>query len=159
MKYESKDVAINQNLFDSINNILYNSIEHTKAITHVKEDKDDIIKNQDGDKNEDNNNAENEDTNNVENENKDNELNKDNEDDTGNESMKDKIKMSQIIGKNERDKINNIKVDLSNINSNTNFAKFAHISTNIYVEYPEYLRITYEEMFKFFLKPPYSFNE
>jgi len=57
LKYESKDVAINQNLFDSINNILYNSIEHTKAITHVKEDKDDIIKNQD-DKNEDNNNAE-----------------------------------------------------------------------------------------------------
>jgi len=64
---------MNKNLFDSINNILNNSIEYTKALTHVKESKDDIIKNQDGDKIEDNNNAENEDTNNLENEIKDNE--------------------------------------------------------------------------------------
>lgn len=152
MKFEDKDVAINQNLFDSINNILYNNIEHTKAKTYEIEEKEDYGYNENKEKNDEKSNSNSNGNNNLENENN-------NEEDTGNELIKDKIKITQILGKNERDKINNIKVDLSNINSNTNFAKFAHISTNIYIEYPEYLRITYGEMFKFFLKPAYSFSE
>jgi len=62
---------------------------------------------------------------------------KENEIKEGALDLKDQIKMSQILNKTEREKINNIKVDLSNINSNTNFAKFAQISSNIYIDNPE----------------------
>jgi len=107
MNYEDKDTAINSNIFNSINNILINNIEITKAEKKAIEDE---INNK-SEKNTDQNNDALNKTNNetgIETE------------EENNSDIKDKVRLNQIMSKNDRDKINQIKIDLSNINSNTN---------------------------------------
>jgi hypothetical protein len=107
MNYEDKDTAINPNIFNSINNILINNIEITKAEKKAIEDE---INNK-SEKNTDQNNDALNKTNNetgIETE------------EENNSDIKDKVRLNQIMSKNDRDKINQIKIDLSNINSNTN---------------------------------------
>lgn len=117
MNQEDKDTAINPNIFNSINSILINNLEVTKAEKKAIEDQLSQL------------NEENQENLNV----KDTETGNEDEE-KNNSDVQEKIRMNQILSKNEREKINQIKVDLSNINSNYNFGKFAHISTNIYLE-------------------------